>query len=75
MLLPLPPADFHTHSFRVLFLTSPFLASFFVAAQVRKKDSGEIFAMKVLSKALVVARNQVEHTQVSGGDGRRGLCA
>ena len=31
--------------------------------QVRKRDSGEVFAMKVLSKALVVRRNQVEHTQ------------
>jgi hypothetical protein len=30
---------------------------------VRKKDSGEVLAMKVLRKSVVVARNQVEHTQ------------
>ena len=30
---------------------------------VRKKDSGEVFAMKVLRKRTVVAKRQVEHTQ------------
>jgi len=31
--------------------------------QVRKKDSGKIFAMKVLKKAQLVARKQVAHTK------------
>ena len=31
--------------------------------QVRNKASGEVLAMKVLHKSVVVARNQVEHTQ------------
>ena len=31
--------------------------------QVRKKDSGDIFAMKVLRKDKIIARNQVEHTK------------
>lgn len=31
--------------------------------QVRKKDSGEILAMKVLHKSVVVNRSQVEHIQ------------
>ena len=31
--------------------------------QVRKKDTGEILAMKVLHKAIVVNRSQVEHIQ------------
>lgn len=30
---------------------------------VRKRDTGEVLAMKVLHKSVVVARNQVEHTQ------------
>lgn len=30
---------------------------------VRKKDSGQIFAMKVISKKNVLKRNQVEHTK------------
>lgn len=31
--------------------------------QVRKKDTGKIFAMKVLKKAQLVARKQVAHTK------------
>jgi len=31
--------------------------------QVRKKGSGEIFAMKILKKRAVIARRQVEHTK------------
>lgn len=31
--------------------------------QVRKKDTGQIFAMKVLQKANIIKRNQVEHTK------------
>ena len=31
--------------------------------QVRKKDSGKIYAMKVLSKSYVVFRKQVDHTK------------
>lgn len=31
--------------------------------QVRKKDTGKIYAMKILKKAAIVARNQVEHTR------------
>jgi serine/threonine protein kinase len=30
---------------------------------VRKKDSGRIYAMKVLTKASIIRRNQVEHTR------------
>jgi len=30
---------------------------------VRKKDNGEIFAMKVLKKEAIIARNQVQHTK------------
>ena len=36
--------------------------SFGKVIQVRKNDSGEIFAMKVLKKDHVVKRKQVEHT-------------
>ena len=36
--------------------------SFGKVIQVRKKDSGEIFAMKVLKKDHVVKRKQIEHT-------------
>ncbi|MES1917752.1 MAG: hypothetical protein MHM6MM_009464 [Cercozoa sp. M6MM] len=31
--------------------------------QVRKKDTGVIYAMKILKKSAIVARNQVEHTK------------
>ena len=31
--------------------------------QVRKKDDGRIFAMKVLRKEAIIARKQVTHTQ------------
>jgi len=31
--------------------------------QVKKKDTGEIYAMKVLSKKHIVANNEVEHTR------------
>jgi len=31
--------------------------------QVRKKDSGKIYAMKILKKRAIIARNQVEHTK------------
>jgi len=31
--------------------------------QVRKKDTGEIFAMKVIRKSTVIERNQVAHTK------------
>jgi len=37
--------------------------SFGKVMQVRKKDDGEIFAMKVLRKEAIVARKQVAHTQ------------
>lgn len=37
--------------------------SFGKVMQVRKKDSGKIFAMKVLKKATLVARKQVAHTR------------
>jgi len=37
--------------------------SFGKVIQVRKKDSGEIFAMKVLSKKHIVDHNEVEHTK------------
>ena len=43
-------------------LTTVGKGSFGKVIQVRKKDSGEIFAMKVLKKDHVVRRNQVEHT-------------
>ena len=29
---------------------------------VKKKDSGQLYAMKVLKKAEIIKRNQVEHT-------------
>lgn len=31
--------------------------------QVRKKDDGQVYAMKILKKAAILARNQVEHTK------------
>lgn len=37
--------------------------SFGKVMQVRKKDSGEVFAMKILKKSAIIARNQVEHTR------------
>lgn len=37
--------------------------SFGKVMQVRKKDTGKIFAMKVLKKAQLVARKQVAHTK------------
>ena len=51
--------------------------SFGKVIQVRKKDSGEIFAMKVLKKDHVVKRKQIEHgsqiaTMSKGGDGETG---
>merc|ERR1719334_2615047 len=36
--------------------------SFGKVMQVRKKDSGEIFAMKILKKKALIAKHQVEHT-------------
>jgi len=36
--------------------------SFGKVIQVRKKDSGQIYAMKVLKKAQVIRRKQYEHT-------------
>jgi len=36
--------------------------SFGKVMQVRKKDNGEIFAMKILKKKAIIAKNQVEHT-------------
>ena len=43
-------------------LTTVGKGSFGKVIQVRKKDTGEIYAMKVLKKDHVVQRNQVEHT-------------
>eukprot|EP00871_Galdieria_phlegrea_P003089 jgi/Galph1/3781/GphlegSOOS_G2387.1 len=37
--------------------------SFAKVLQVRKKNTGEIFAMKILLKSTIIARNQVEHTR------------
>lgn len=37
--------------------------SFGKVMQVRKKDTGRIYAMKVLQKANIINRNQVEHTR------------
>jgi hypothetical protein len=39
------------------------VSTFLFAIQVRKIDTGEIFAMKVLTKDNIVKRNQVEHTK------------
>eukprot|EP01083_Nonionella_stella_P067262 177769_1 len=36
--------------------------SFGKVMQVRKKDTGEIFAMKILKKKALIAKHQVEHT-------------
>lgn len=37
--------------------------SFGKVMQVRKRDSGQVYAMKVLNKANIVKRKQVEHTR------------
>jgi serum/glucocorticoid-regulated kinase 2 len=37
--------------------------SFGKVMMVRKKDTAEIFAMKVLKKEAIIARNQVQHTK------------
>eukprot|EP01137_Pigoraptor_chileana_P006315 Opistho-2@50544 len=37
--------------------------SFGKVMQVRKKDSGRIYAMKILKKESIVARSEVEHTK------------
>ena len=37
--------------------------SFGKVMQVRKRDTGRIYAMKVLQKANIIRRNQVEHTR------------
>jgi len=37
--------------------------SFGKVMQVRKRDSGQVYAMKVLNKANIVQRKQVEHTR------------
>ena len=37
--------------------------SFGKVMQVRKKDSGKVYAMKILKKETIIARNQVEHTR------------
>ena len=43
-------------------LTTVGKGSFGKVIQVRKKDSGQIYAMKVLKKAQVIRRKQYEHT-------------
>jgi serine/threonine protein kinase len=43
-------------------LTTVGKGSFGKVIQVRKKDSGKIYAMKVLKKAQVIRRKQYEHT-------------
>ena len=37
--------------------------SFGKVMQVKKKDTGEILAMKILKKKAIIARNQIEHTK------------
>ena len=37
--------------------------SFGKVMQVRKKDTNKIYAMKILKKETIIARNQVEHTR------------
>jgi len=37
--------------------------SFGKVMQVRKKDNGKIYAMKILKKGMLIARDQVEHTR------------
>lgn len=37
--------------------------SFGKVMQVKKKDTGKIYAMKILKKRAIIARNQVEHTK------------
>eukprot|EP01083_Nonionella_stella_P064611 168603_1 len=37
--------------------------SFGKVMQVREKKTGEIYAMKILKKSAIIARNQVEHTR------------
>jgi len=48
------------HDFDLLNLVGK--GSFGKVIQVRKKDTGEIYAMKVLSKKHIVEHNEVEHT-------------
>lgn len=51
----------HVDDFELLTVVGK--GSFGKVMQVRKKDSGKIFAMKVLKKAQLIARKQVAHTQ------------
>lgn len=37
--------------------------SFGKVLQVRKRDTGKIYAMKVLNKATIIARDEMEHTK------------
>lgn len=37
--------------------------SFGKVMQVRKKDNGKIYAMKILNKATIIERNELEHTR------------
>ena len=59
LLLPFPIIS------AIVTLPSPLIFCAFVprALQVRKRDTGRIYAMKVLQKANIVKRNQVEHTR------------
>ena len=43
-------------------LTTVGKGSFGKVIQVRKKDTGQVYAMKVLKKAHVIRRKQYEHT-------------
>ena len=44
-------------------MSSPRLPLDRARCQVRKKDTGHIYAMKVLQKDNIIKRNQVEHTR------------
>ncbi|EGG16926.1 protein serine/threonine kinase [Cavenderia fasciculata] len=57
---PKKPERVGVHDFDLLNLVGK--GSFGKVIQVRKKDTGEIFAMKVLSKKHIVEHNEVEHT-------------
>ena len=47
-----------------LFLSSLFLTgSFGKVVLVRKKDTGELYAMKILNKENIIKRKQVDHTK------------